>query len=116
IQGSMRQLLSRKIQLGQFDFVYATGLFDYMALAAAQRLTWRMFQMLRSRGRLLVANFLPGIPDVGYMEAYMGWKLRFRTRLQIMELSAKIPQSKIHAIHITAEENQNIIFLEITRE
>jgi hypothetical protein len=116
IQGSIRQLLCRKVHLGQFDFVYATGLFDYLALTAAQRLIWRMFQMLRSRGRLLVANFLPGIRDVGYMETYMGWKLRFRTRLEMMELSAEIPQAQIHDIRITAEENQNIIFLEITRE
>jgi hypothetical protein len=116
VHGSVRQLLARKPQLGQFDFVYSLGLFDYIPLTAAQRLTWTLFQMLRPRGRLLIANFLPGILDVGYMESYMAWKLIYRTRHEMLELSAEIPQAAIHDIRLFAEDNQNIIFLEITRQ
>ncbi len=116
VQGSIRQLLTEKVALGQFDFIYSTGLFDYLPLTTAQRLTWVMFRMLRPRGRLLVANFLPGILDLGYMESYMDWKLIYRTRQEILELSLEIPQPEIRDIRIFAEENQNIIFLEITRK
>src|SRR5262245_48366983 len=63
VQASVRHLLARKVPLGLFDLVYSTGLFDYMQEAAAQRLTAALFQLLRPRGRLLVANFLPGILD-----------------------------------------------------
>ena len=100
---------------GRFDLVYSTGLFDYMPLTTGQRLTSIMFQMLRPRGRVLVANFLPGILDVGYMESYMGWKLIYRTRQEMLKLSLDIPQAEIRNIKIFAEENQNIIFLEITK-
>jgi len=74
-----------------------------------------MFQMLRSRGRLLVANFLPGILDIGYMEIFMDWKLIFRNRQEMLEISRDIPQKQIKDIRIFAEENQNIIFLEVRK-
>jgi len=115
VRASIRQLLARKVQLERFHLVYSTGLFDYLSQPVAQRLTWAMFQMLLSRGRLLVANFLPGIRDVGYMESYMDWKLIYRTRQEMLELSMDIPQAEIRDITIFAEENQNIIFLQITK-
>jgi hypothetical protein len=115
VPASIRRLLTQRMQLGSFDMIYSTGLFDYLPLTTAQCLTWIMFQMLRPRGRLLLANFLPGILDVGYMECYMGWKLIYRRREQMLELSQKIPQADIRDIRIFAEENQNIIFLEVTR-
>jgi extracellular factor (EF) 3-hydroxypalmitic acid methyl ester biosynthesis protein len=112
---TIRQLLTHKVNLGQFDFVYSTGLFDYLQQSTAQRLAWVMFQMLRPGGRLLVANFLPGIADLGYMESYMNWPLIYRTRLEMMGISAEIPQAQIRDIRVFAEENQNIIFLQVAR-
>jgi hypothetical protein len=115
VAATVRQLLTHRVDLGPFDFVYSTGLFDYLPLAAARRLTWAMFQMLRPRGRLLVANFLPGILDVGYMESFMDWKLIYRSRGDMIQLADEIPQQQIRDIRIVAEENQNIIFLLVTK-
>jgi hypothetical protein len=115
VVASVRRLLTHRVDLGQFDFVYSTGLFDYLPLAAARRLTGEMFQMLRPRGQLLVANFLPGILDVGYMESFMDWKLIYRDRGDMIQLADDIPQEQIRDIRIVAEENQNIIFLLVTR-
>jgi SAM-dependent methyltransferase len=115
VAGTLRQLLTQKADLGAFDLVYSTGLLDYVPLAAARRLTSSMFQMLRPRGRLLLANFMPGILDVGYMESYMGWKLVYRTRRDMLDLSEEIPEAHIRDIRLFAEDNQNIIFLQVTR-
>jgi extracellular factor (EF) 3-hydroxypalmitic acid methyl ester biosynthesis protein len=112
---SVRQLLTHRVDLGKFDVVYSTGLFDYLPLAAAQRLTGEAFEMLRPNGRLLVANFLPGILDVGYMESFMAWKLIYRDRGDMIQLADDIPQEQIGDIRIVAEENQNIIFLLVTK-
>jgi extracellular factor (EF) 3-hydroxypalmitic acid methyl ester biosynthesis protein len=112
---TIRLLLSNKTGLGEFDLVYSTGLFDYLQQTTAQRLTSVMFDMLRPRGQLLVANFLPGIADIGYMESFMDWKLIYRTRHEMLEVSANIPQAEIRDIRIFTEENQNIIFLQITK-
>jgi hypothetical protein len=113
---SIRQLLTQKVDLGRFDVVYSTGLFDYLQQPTAQRLAWVMFQMLRPGGQLLVANFLPGIPDLGYMESYMDWHLVYRTRQEMVGVSAEIPQAQIRDLRIFAEENQNIIFLQVTKQ
>jgi extracellular factor (EF) 3-hydroxypalmitic acid methyl ester biosynthesis protein len=115
VAATIRQALTGRIQLGLFDLVYSTGLYDYVSQPTAQRLTLTLFQMLRPRGRLCVANFLPGISDQGYMETYMDWKLIYRTRQEMVALADEIPQAAIRDLRIFAEENQNIIFLEITR-
>lgn len=116
IHAPIRQLLSRHLSLGQFDLAYSTGLFDYLHLPAARRLAHAMFQMLRSGGRLLVANFLPGIQAVGYMESYMDWRLVYRTRREMLDVADDIPQAHIRDIRLFAEENENIIFLQVTRK
>lgn len=115
IPASIRQLLARKVGLGDFDLVYTTGLFDYLQQTTAQRLTSAMFDLLRPKGRLVVANFLPGVRDIGYMESFMDWKLIYRTRHEMLEISTDIAQSEIRDIRIFTEENQNIIFLQITK-
>jgi extracellular factor (EF) 3-hydroxypalmitic acid methyl ester biosynthesis protein len=112
---SFRQLLTGRHTLGQFDMVYSTGLYDYLQLPVAQRLTLSLFRMLRPRGRLLIANFLPGILDVGYMESFMAWKLIYRTRVDMLAIAESVPLSEIRDIRIFAEEKQNIIFLQLTR-
>ena len=112
---TIRQLLSNKTELGEFDLIYSTGLFDYLQNNIAQRLTSAMFDMLRPRGRLVVANFLPNIRDIGYMESFMDWKLIYRTRHEMLEVSANIAQAEIRDIRIFTEENQNIIFLQISK-
>lgn len=115
VPASIRQILTQKVGLGEFHLVYSMGLFDYVQQTVAQRLVWEMFQMLHPRGRLLVANFLPGIRDIGYMESYMAWKLLYRTRQEMLDLTMLIPQEKIRDIRIFTEENQNIIFLQISK-
>lgn len=114
VPASVRKLLTSKLDLGHFDLIYSTGLFDYVRLSAGQRLIGMLFDMLRAGGRLVVANFLPEIRDVGYMESFMDWPLIYRTRREMMELTMTISQSKIRDIRLFTEENENIIFLEIT--
>ena len=70
--------MTRHLDVGLFDLVYSTGLFDYLQQPVARRLVTNLFQLLNPGGRLLVANFLPGIRDVGYMEAFMDWRLVYR--------------------------------------
>jgi hypothetical protein len=115
IPASFRQMLTGAVQLGTFDLTYSTGLFDYLPQKVAQQLTWAMFAMLRPRGRLVVANFLPGIRDVGYMESYMGWKLLYRTRQEMLEVAERIPEAEVRDIRLFSEENRNILFLQVTR-
>jgi hypothetical protein len=86
MKGSVRRLLSRRLCLGQFDFVYAAGLFDYLSVPIAEALVSRMFEMLKPSGRLMVANFATGFVDAGYMEAFMDWKLIYRSQQELTSI------------------------------
>ncbi len=115
VQASVRQLLGRKVHLGQFDLVYSTGLFDYLNEKIARQLAAKMFAMVRPGGRMVIANFLAEVRDVGYMEACMDWKLVFRTRPNMIDTTMDIPLSEIADIRLFSEDNQNIIFVQVTR-
>lgn len=116
VHARIRGLLTNRLDLGKFDLVYTTGLFDYLQQPIGRRLVSNMFGMLRPGGQLVVANFLPGVRDVGYMEVFMDWFLIYRTRQEMVDLTIEIPEEEIREITIFTEENQNIIFLQVLRK
>jgi SAM-dependent methyltransferase len=116
VGANIRRLLGKRVSFRDFDLVYSTGLFDYLQQSTGRRLVSNMFQMLRPGGRLVVANFLPGVRDVGYMEAYMDWNLVYRTRRDMIDLTMEIPESDICNATLFSEENRNIILLEVTKD
>jgi len=115
VVANARQMISGRLELGTFDLIYSTGLYDYLADETANKLTANLFRSLHTGGRLVVANFLPGIRDVGYMEMYMGWHLIYRNRSQMMALASEIPDAQIEEIRIVAEHNENVVIMELTK-
>ena len=115
-QGSVKSLLSPNLALGRFDLVYAAGLFDYLSQRLAQRLTRVMFDLLHPGGQMLVTNFVPLIPDIGYMESFMDWHLIYRTHDEMVDLAAMIPTEDIGNLGLFTEADQNILFLQITKK
>jgi extracellular factor (EF) 3-hydroxypalmitic acid methyl ester biosynthesis protein len=108
-------LVTNRVRLGQFDLIYSTGLFDYLSNSTGRRLVTTLFGMLNPGGQLVVANFMPGIRDVGYMEAFMDWNLIYRTRQDMVELTMEIPESEIRDLTVFAEDSRNIIFVRVTK-
>lgn len=114
-RGSVRQIIGRGIAAGCFDFIYAAGLYDYLPNGAAIALTRQLFGMLRSGGKLWVANFVPDIPDRGYMEACMDWWLTYRTAEEMESLLEGISPAELAAFRTFLEPEENIVFLEAQR-
>ncbi len=112
---SVRTLLKGQVSLGSFDFIYASGLYDYLPQAVAQRLTERLFTMLTPGGRLLLANFLPSSSSTAYMEAYMDWWLIYRTKAEMFHVVNTLPEEEMGHCHLFTEEHENIVFLEVER-
>ena len=114
---TVRQILTGKKDLGRFEFIYSTGLYDYLRHSQAKRLTRRLFDKLTPGGHLLIANFLSGddVFDRGYMESFMGWDLIFRNHNEILELASQIDQTKVEEVPLTVEEHFNIAFLRVTK-
>lgn len=111
----VRKMLTGRMEYGKFDLIYSTGLYDYIKEKTAQNLSYHLFSMLKPGGKLVIANFLPTIQDIGYMEACMDWFLVYRDRMDMMGLTELIDQADMRDIQVSVEENQNIIFLEVTR-
>lgn len=115
VETSVRAILKGQATLGSFDFIYASGLYDYLSQKVAQKLTEHLFAMLNPGGRLLLANFLPTSTSSAFMEAYMDWWLIYRTKAEMFGLLTTLPESEIGWCHLFAEENQNIVFLDVER-
>ena len=113
--GSVRQILSGKAKLGQYDLVYAAGLFDYLGDAAAAALTCRMFDMTRPGGLMLIPNFLTGVRDAGYMEAFMDWHLIYRNHADMMALAAALPRSSVADCQVFDDHDDAITCLLVSK-
>jgi SAM-dependent methyltransferase len=110
---SIRSLFRGEIAGEKFDLIYSTGLYDYLDERTALRLTARMFDMLNPGGRLLVANFLPGLWGTAFMEAFMGWKLIYRNTDQMLRLTSALPREDIAGRRVLTEKNENVVFLDL---
>ncbi len=115
VTANIRQMLKGDLGLGSFDLIYTTGLYDYLADSTAIRLTTNLFSCLRPGGKLVIANFLPEIRDVGYMEMFMDWQLVYRSRGQMLMLADDIVQSQVEEIRVTAEVNENVVVMAMTK-
>ena len=115
VRASVRHLLAGKTGMGMFHLVYAAGLYDYLDDAVATRLIERMWAMTLPGGRVMIANFMPDIPDAGYMEAYMDWWLIYRDEVQVRALFSTLPASEIADIQVEFDPGRNICFLAATK-
>jgi len=67
LEGSVRGILAGKHRFEDFDFVYASGLFDYLSQPVGQKLVEHMFAAVRPGGEMLIANFIPGISSIRHV-------------------------------------------------
>lgn len=115
IPGSVRNLLSQKQKFSDFDFVYAAGLYDYLTEPVGKRLVEIMFESLRPGGKMLIANFMHDIPDVGYMESFMDWWLIYRDEMQMRALFNSLPKDACGEVQTFTDPLQNIIFATVEK-
>lgn len=115
VSASVKDILSGQRTFNNFHFVYAAGLFDYLAEPVAKRLVRSMLRMLVPGGRLLIANFLPDIEDVGYMESFMDWHLIFRTEAELLGVFSAVPRDEIGNVELSRDPYDNIAFAEVRR-
>ncbi|MBF0609378.1 MAG: class I SAM-dependent methyltransferase [Candidatus Magnetobacterium sp. LHC-1] len=115
--GSVKDIIvsNKYKELGLFDVVYASGLYDYLSQRIAVRLTQRLFELLNPGGKLLFANFIPDIMDIGYMETFMDWRLIYRDSSQLNDVLSGIAQQEYCDKKFFTEDNENIAFIEITK-
>ena len=114
-RASIRRLLTRNAGLTEFDVIYSAGLYDYLDTPLATALTRALFSALNSKGRLLVANFAPELPDVGYMEAIMDWWLIYRDEDALLSLTDGIPTDEVSSVRTWRDAAGNVVYMELRR-
>ncbi|MBL8236155.1 MAG: class I SAM-dependent methyltransferase [Bryobacterales bacterium] len=115
VEGSVKTVIARGEALGQFDFVYAAGLYDYLNDKVAARLLRALFALVKPGGKVWVANFMPDIEDRGYMEAFMDWWLIYRDEVQMRQLGEALPADEVASMRTFVEHEDNVVFLEAVR-
>lgn len=116
LQCSIFELLSEKTRLPPFDFIYSSGLFDYLTAPVATSLAYFMFDLLKPGGRMLITNFMPDISDSGYLETFMDWWLIYRSKDELKSVAKYIPIESIADVRVWSEDSGNLAFLEILRK
>lgn len=92
------------------DFIYSSGLYDYLNDNLAQKLTSFLFSLLNHGGKLLLTNFTPTCPDIGFMETFMDWHLIYRNIREIELFFNDIPTEQIKSKQVFFGENKNIVY------
>ena len=111
--GSVKDIIKQRIAIPDADFIYAAGLLDYLDDSAAAALVSSLYGRLRKGGSLLVANYLPCLIDVGYMELCMRWSLIFRNERQMATLASTIPSNKLQVFD---DPLGNIVYLQADKQ
>ncbi|MCM2258625.1 MAG: class I SAM-dependent methyltransferase [Vicinamibacteria bacterium] len=112
---SIAAVIKRSLTLMGFDLVYAGDLFDYLEDNVAAVLLQRMLEAARPGGRVVIANFVPDIPDAGFMEACMDWYLVHRSESQLRFLHRTLPTELRGEVQTFQDPDRNIAFLVATR-
>lgn len=83
-------LLSRHLvqKWGQFDFIYALGLFDYLNQPVARALLKRLVQLLNPGGEMLIGNYHVENISKTPMAYWADWMLLYRTEEEFRSLVA----------------------------
>lgn len=111
VNKTVRSVLLRHAKFSNLDFIYSAGLFDYLIAPVGMRLIERLFEMLKPGGRLLIANFTPALEDIGYMEAFMDWRLIYRTVDEVRALFDGLPREKIESLTSYKDDNGVIAYV-----
>ena len=75
------------------DFIFATGLFDYIREKRAQTLLRSLFELVSPGGLLAVGNAVAPNEYFWATEFLVDWTLLFRTREEMKRLAASLPQT-----------------------
>ncbi len=112
---SVRTLLRRRdpgSELGEYDFIYSMGLFDYLTPPTATALVHRLASMLCSGGRLVIGNYHVSNPDRAFMEYWADWTLFYRNEAELVDLTSGLP---LNSHNLFFEDTGCQMFLEVQK-
>ena len=117
IKQSVRRLLTArrlKEALGERDFIYSAGLFDYLHAPTFSTLLSLLYQTLAPGGHLAIGNVAADNPSRYFMEYCLDWFLIHRTREELLSFVPALVPAPVRA-EVDAEPSGVNLFLLIWR-
>lgn len=114
-QGSLRQLVEGRHDFGNMQLVYCSGILETLPQVSAQGLVKTLFSMLAPGGRMVLSNFLPGLPDAALLEIYFDWRMTLRNQGEIFALAAPLPKESIGSWLYSENADATVGFLTVDR-
>lgn len=111
VEAGVREIIHGLFDGRRFDVIYSLGLFDYLSDAVAVRLLKAMSEITSPSGQILIANFIPGIRDAGYLEAFMRWNLIYRSPSELADLARRSVPGR--SWDVVLDPHAQIAYLEI---
>jgi extracellular factor (EF) 3-hydroxypalmitic acid methyl ester biosynthesis protein len=112
---SVHELLKRsvtsKLEEEKYDFVYCSGLFDYLSDRICSKLIKLFFSMVRPGGKVFVTNMHSNNYDNHMMEMLLEWHLIYRDENNMASLVPGLGEQKL----FTDKTGVNLC-LEITKK
>ncbi|MET0792440.1 MAG: class I SAM-dependent methyltransferase, partial [Polyangiaceae bacterium] len=115
IRESVRRLLTAKKlkeALGERDFIYSAGLFDYLNARSFSALLSVLYEALAPSGHLAIGNVASNNPSRYFMEYCLDWFLIHRSREELMSFAQALTPVPGRA-QVDAEPSGVNLFLHI---
>lgn len=96
----------------QFDLIYCSGLFDYLAPDTCRALMERWYDSLSPGGLVLVANMTDTKPFRNFIEFVLDWQLIYRDGREFLSL---VPDRCREAARVAAEPVSVNLFLHLRK-
>lgn len=113
--GSLEQLLAGECGFEGYDLVYSAGVTELLDDRRSERLVHQLFQALRPGGRLLLANFRPGVNGIGFLEGLLDWRPHYRQDVQMLSLLDGVDYNLMSSARVFHDIGQRIVFLEAVK-
>ena len=115
IKESVRRLLTAKKlkeALGERDFIYSAGLFDYLNARSFSALLAVLYDALAPSGHLAIGNVASNNPSRYFMEYCLDWFLIHRSREDLLSFAHAL-EPKVARAQVDAEPSGVNLFLHI---
>jgi 2-polyprenyl-3-methyl-5-hydroxy-6-metoxy-1,4-benzoquinol methylase len=112
---TVRDVLKATIAFERLDLIYAANLFETLAEPVARALLARLVEMLAPGGKLLVANMIPSVPNLGLVDGVMAWPVVWRTEEQLASLALGTHADRIECMTTYADATETIAYLDVVR-
>lgn len=113
LHDSIRRLIhdaSLFANLGPFDLLFSSGLFDYLRHDLAAQLVGIFYSHLVDGGRALIGNMAPHNPARWVFEHHLDWTLLYRTPQQMLDFGRDgAPQAQLSVVMDATELNPYLV-------